>query len=403
MGVQTDVTQRRRLEDEYRQGQKMEAVGRLAGGVAHDFNNLLTIITGYGEILSHSLPPGEVAREQVGEILKAAERASSLTGQLLAFSRKAVLNPAVVDLNAALAESLKMLGRLVGEDIEIATGFAPSLGRVRLDAGQLVQAIVNLAVNARDAMPRGGKLTFETDDVELDDAYCAANPGVEPGRYVLLTASDTGAGMDAETKARIFEPFFTTKQTGRGTGLGMAMVFGFVRQSGGHIAVYSEVDKGTSFRLYFPRVEGAVQEVRPSPISSEFPHGTETILLVEDEDGVRAMVRHVLGSCGYSMLEARNGEEALRVAQLHQGPIDLLLTDVVMPEMGGQSLSERMAELRPRTGVLFMSGYTDDAVVRHGVIEAKTNFLQKPFTPVALARRVRDVLDGLGRYLPKLS
>jgi two-component system cell cycle sensor histidine kinase/response regulator CckA len=389
-----DITEKRRLEEQFRQAQKMEAVGRLAGGVAHDFNNLLTIISGYSEIVEKKLPAGDPVRELVREIRKAGERAAGLTRQLLSFSRKTVLQPGVLDLNVVLADSLKMLGRLVGEDVEVATVLASSLGRVKIDPGQFDQAIVNLAVNARDAMPQGGKLTFETMNIDLDANFCRMNPGSTPGLHVMLAVSDTGSGMSEETRARIFEPFFTTKEPGKGTGLGLAMVYGFIQQSGGHIAVSSELNHGTTFKLYFPQVREAVRESKSHPGLRLMPNGAETILLVEDEDGVRALARHVLQMSGYMILEARDGGEALRLAQRHPGPIHLLLTDVVMPGIGGRLVSERLAALKPGVKTLFMSGYTDDAVVRHGILETETHFLQKPYTPAALAQKVREVLDG---------
>ena len=395
VGAQADVTGRRKLEEQFRQAQKMDAVGRLAGGVAHDFNNLLTVINGYGEIVHDALPPGHPSRELVGEITKAGERAAGLTRQLLAFSRQTVLETKVLDPNALVRDCERMLGRLLGDDIDLALALAPDLGRVKTDPGQLEQAVVNLCVNARDAMPRGGKITVETRNVDLDAAYAAARPDARPGPHVVLSVSDTGAGMAADVQARIFEPFFTTKEQGKGTGLGLAMVFGFVKQSGGHIGVHSAPGRGSAFKLYLPRVGDAPLARKSGPIAAPMPHGVETVLLVEDEDAVRALGRHVLRMCGYTVLEAANGRDAVRATDGHAGPLHLLVTDVVMPGgMGGRQVAEAVVARHPETKVLFTSGYTDDAVVRHGILEEGTHFLQKPFSPTALAQKVRDVLDG---------
>jgi PAS domain S-box-containing protein len=395
LSLAADITERRQLEEQFRQAQKMEAVGRLAGGVAHDFNNLLTIINGYSDLVANGLRPGDPMRQLVQEITNAGERAAGLTRQLLAFSRKTVLEPKVLDLNAQVGEMEKLLLRLIGEDIDLATRLDPDLGRVKADAGQLEQAVVNLCVNARDAMPQGGKITVETRNADLDATYVQEHAdGVQPGEYVLLAVTDTGHGMDAATQARIFEPFFTTKEAGKGTGLGLAMVFGFVKQSGGHVAVCSEPGRGTTFKIYLPRVRGAVSSGKSHPGLTALPNGKETILLVEDEDGVRALALHLLQTCGYTVLEASHGKEALRVAERHAGPVHLLVTDVVMPQgMGGRQVAEAVRALHPETRVLFVSGYTDDAVVRHGVLEEKTNFLQKPFSPASLTLKVREVLD----------
>jgi two-component system cell cycle sensor histidine kinase/response regulator CckA len=388
-----DITQRRRLEEQLRQAQKMEAIGQLAGGVAHDFNNLLTIICGYGEIVLASLHADDPARQLIGEMTHAGERAASLTRQLLAFSRQQVIAPQVLDLNAVVDQTDKMLRRMIGEDVALTSVLAPTLGRVKVDPSQVEQVLMNLAVNARDAMPQGGKLTIETRDVELDAAYAGLCPGVLPGWYVLLAVSDTGCGMDAATKARIFEPFFTTKGLGKGTGLGLSTVYGIVKQSGGHIEVYSELAKGTAFKVYLPRVEAEPRFSQPSTSFSGNPTGSETLLLVEDEDAVRGLACLSLHLSGYTLLEARTSAEAIRIGEQHPGRIDLLVTDVVMPDMGGRELSARLTALRPGLKVLYLSGYTDDAVVRHGVLSAEVAFLQKPFTVAALTRKVREVLD----------
>jgi CheY-like chemotaxis protein len=372
----------------------MEAVGRLAGGIAHDFNNLLTVITSYSDILLEDLASQDPRRGDVEEIGKAAASAARLTRQLLAFSRQQVLEPRVLDLNASLASADKLLRRLLGEDIELVTAPAPSLGTVKADPGQLEQVIVNLAVNARDAMPEGGKLTLETANADMDDAYVREHPAAKPGSYVVLAVSDTGVGMDEETQRRIFEPFFTTKEAGKGTGLGLATVYGIVKQSGGFIWVYSEPGHGTTFKIYLPRVEEPVDaETRPVPPLGSL-RGTETVLLVEDAAAVRAVIHQTLDRLGYRVLEAPNGEAALHLATKHRGPIHLLLTDVVMPELGGRQLAERLSALRPELRVLYASGYTDDAVVRHGVLKPGIAYLQKPFTPEVLALKVREVLDA---------
>jgi two-component system cell cycle sensor histidine kinase/response regulator CckA len=380
LGVYQDITDRKRLEEQFRQAQKMEAVGQLAGGIAHDFNNLLTVINGFSQVTLDMLAPEDPARPLVDEIQKAGTRAAGLTRQLLAFSRRQVLEPRVVDLNAVVGDTERMLHRLIGEDVILATALAPDLGRVRVDPGQLEQVLLNLAVNARDAMPRGGRLTIETRNVTRPD-----------GDGVLLAVTDTGIGMDADTRARMFEPFFTTKGPGKGTGLGLAVVHGIVTQSDGQIEVESEPDRGATFRIYLPRVAGAVS-IGGSASPVDLPKGTETLLLVEDEPAVRALDRRVLTNCGYTVLEAKDGRDALRVADAHTGPIHLLVSDVVMPHLGGRHLAEKLLSLRPGLKVLFVSGYTDDAVVRHGV-GSEFAFLPKPFTPAGLARKVREVLE----------
>lgn len=390
-----NITEQRRLEEQYRQSQKMEAIGRLAGGVAHDFNNLLTVITGYGQIVLDKLPPNDDTRELIAEITKAGDRAAALTRQLLVFSRRQIIAPRILDLKAVVTDAGMMLRRLIGEDVELVTLSDPGLWPVKADAGQVEQALMNLVVNARDALPHGGKITIETRNVRLDDHYAQGHPEVEPGAYVLLAVSDNGAGMTAEIKAHLFEPFFTTKEPGRGTGLGLATVYGIVKQAGGHIDVYSEPDLGTTFKLYLPRSdEGRRAGSKSHPGLTPMPPGRETILLVEDEEAVRVLSRHILHECGYEVLEARQGEEALRLASQHTGRIDLLVTDVVMPRLGGRGVADQLKRLYPHLKVLYLSGYTDDAVVRHGVLEQDVPFLQKPFTPAGLAQRVREVLDA---------
>jgi two-component system, cell cycle sensor histidine kinase and response regulator CckA len=393
VGVQSDVTVRRKLEEQFRQAQKMDAFGQLAGGVAHDFNNLLTIILGYSELLLQSLRREDPSRKLVAEIHKAGERSAGLTRQLLAFSRQQVLAPRVLNLNDVVAETDKMLRRLIGEDIRLTTTLSSKLWSVLVDPGQVEQVLLNLAVNARDAMPTGGQLTVETQNVDLDESYVQTHSGAHAGQHVLLSVTDTGIGMSPEVLSRIFEPFFTTKEPGKGTGLGLATVLGIVQQSGGHIAVYSEVGVGTTFKIYLAREE---QDIEISTGTSSVltpPRGTETVLLVEDEVGVRALTRLVLAEFGYMILEAADGNEANRVAAGHDGPIHLLISDVVMPGAGGRIVAENLMERHPELRVLFMSGYTDDAVIRHGVLREGVHFLQKPFTPLALALKVREVLD----------
>jgi hypothetical protein len=389
-----DLTERHALEQQFRQAQKMEAVGRLAAGVAHDFNNLLTAILGYSELLLGGLGPGDPRRAGVEEIRRAAERAGSLTRQLLAFSRQQVLQPRTLDLNEVVSGLHSMLRRLIGEDIDLRTTAAPDLGRVLADPGQIEQVIMNLAVNARDAMPRGGKLTIETANVALDAIYARTHEVVKPGPYVLLAVSDTGTGMDADVRSHLFEPFFTTKAKGHGTGLGLATVYGIVKQSGGYIWVYSEPGQGTAFKIYLPRAEGKAAGRSAAERPAEAPGGSETILLVEDEDVVRSLAREILEAYGYTVLEATRGEEALEASARHRGPIDLLLTDVIMPGGSGREAAERLAPGRPGMKVLYMSGYTNDAIVHHGVLAPGVAFLQKPFSPQALARKVREVLDA---------
>ena len=405
VGTITDITERkqaeealRQSEEQLRQAQKMEAVGRLAGGVAHDFNNLLMVMRGYGELLLNQLDANDPLRRNAEEIQKAAERATALTQQLLAFSRKQVLQPKVLDLNAVVTEVEKMLRRLIGEDIELTAVLDLALGRVKADPGQIEQIILNLAVNARDAMPQGGRLTLKTANVTLDQAYVRQHLGATPGPYVLLAVSDTGVGMDAETRSHIFEPFFTTKGAGKGTGLGLSTVYGIVKQSGGTIWVESAPGRGTTFEIYLPLVEEATAngELHPA-LPPPTPGGTETILVVEDEMSVRKLAAEFLGSNGYRVLEAQDGAEALQVCEEHRAPIHLLLTDVVMPGMSGRELAVRLVGARPEMKVIYVSGYTDDAIVQHGVREEGTVFLQKPFSLDALARTVREALDSKGK------
>lgn len=393
VGSWSDITERKHLEDQFRQSQKMEAIGRLAGGVAHDFNNLLTVINGYGELLLGRLPAGNPNRDLVREMVAAGSRAAALTRQLLVFSRKALLELKILDLKVVVADVDKLLRRIIGEDIQLAVVTAPEPGTVKADASHMEQVILNLVVNARDAMPQGGRLTIEVKSAELDETYARDHPDARPGPYVLLAVTDTGCGMNAATLARIWEPFFTTKGD-KGTGLGLATVYGIVKHSGGHVAVYSEVGHGTTFKVYLPRAEQRLTAGKSHHGPAVMARGSERVLLVEDEDGVRALARHVLAGCGYSVLEARDGPEAVQLAGQHAGPIDLLVTDVVMPRIGGRQVAERVAALHPGVKVLFLSGYTDDAVVRHGILEAQVAFLQKPFSPAALAAKVREVLDA---------
>lgn len=389
-----DITEQQRLEEQYRQAQKMEAVGRLAGGIAHDFNNLLTVILGYSEIAAKNLDATNPMANMVNEIMKAAERAELLTRRLLAFSRKQILRPDVLDLNALLADTRTMLGRLIGEDVDISLTPGHDLWPVRADRGQLEQVVMNLAINARDAMPGGGKISIETSNVTLGEEYVAAHPDTRAGQYIVLSVSDTGCGMDAATKARIFEPFFTTKEPERGTGLGLATVYGIVKQSGGHIEVLSELRLGATFRIFLPREQHGQLSHKSSAALDKTPSGTETVLLAEDEDAVRALTRLALQRKGYSVLEARNGEEALSTAGRYSGPIHLLVTDLVMPKLGGRQLAEHLSQTHPAMKVLYVSGYMDDANIRQGLMTSSTAFLQKPFSPEMLAQKVRDVLDS---------
>jgi len=406
MSILMDVTERKAaeetrerlkiVEEQLRQSQEMEAVGRLAGGVAHDFNNLLTAISGYSDLLLHRLPDYSTLRRDVEEIRKAGDRAATLTRQLLAFSRRQVLQPKVLDLNTVVTKMGQMLRRLIGEDIELSIDLSPSLSLVKADPGQIEQVILNLVIKARDAMPDGGRITIATTDADLSSSYAAVHPEVVPGPHVLLSVADTGQGMSDETQTHLFEPFFTTKESGKGTGLGLSTVYGIVQQSGWHLRVNSAADRGSTFLIYLPRVEppedgvqGADRPLLPYPSP-----GTETVLLADDEEVVRRFAREILSGNGYKVLEAWSGREALLLSEAYRGEIHLLLTDVVMPKMSGRELTERIRPLRPDLRILYMSGYTDDASLRHGVLEDGIPFLQKPFTPEGLARKVREVLDS---------
>jgi len=400
-GISHNITERKQAEEEklslqeqLRQAQKMEAVGQLAGGVAHDFNNLLTVIKGYSQLSLFDLKEDNPLWGNIQEIEKASQRATDLTRQLLAFSRRQILDLKVVDLNVLLEDLEKMLRRIIGEDITLATLLSEGLGKVKVDPGQIEQVILNLAVNARDAMPSGGKLTIETANVELDEEYAHAHVNVAPGRYVRLSVSDTGVGMTPEVKEKVFEPFFTTKEKGKGTGLGLSMVYGIVKQSNGNIWLYSEPGRGTTFRIYFPRAEEEADGLHKEEVTDVFPRGSETILLVEDDELVRNLATRLLEQQGYRVLKATNGQEALRVAKEHVGEtIHLLLSDIVMPQMGGKELSDWLKISRPNVKVLYTSGYADDAIVHHGVLDPGTHFLQKPFSLKTLSHKVREVLD----------
>ncbi len=383
----------RKAEEHLRQSQKMEAIGRLAGGVAHDFNNLLTVINGYSEILLRKSSLDDATRTIIEQINGAGERAASLTRQLLAFGRKQVLELKILDLNALVEGLEEMLRRLLGEDLDLAVTYGQGLGHVEADPGQIEQVIMNLAINARDAMPEGGKLLIETGNVDLDETIKKTRPEIEPGRYAQLAVSDTGSGMDEATMDHLFEPFFTTKEIGKGTGLGLATVYGIVKQSGGFIYVYSEPGHGTTFKIYLPVVGETCLSGKPFYSLGQALHGNETILLVEDEDAVRSMLSSTLRSYGYTVLEAGRGPEAVHICEQHPGPIHLLVTDIVMPEMSGRQVAERLVALRPEIQVLYMSGYTDDTLVRQGVLGAEVAFLQKPFAPDVLAQKVREVMD----------
>jgi PAS domain S-box-containing protein len=396
-----DRTEHAGLERQLRHTQKMDAIGQLAGGMAHDFNNLLTAIFGYCDLLLNDIPSSDARRGDVEEIRKAASAAASLTDRLLAFSRKQIIEPKVLDLNGVVGDMGRLLQRVIGEDVEMELHLSPRLGRVKADPHQIGQVLMNLVVNARDAMPQGGKLTITTDDITLDDTYARTHVGAVPGPHVMLAVSDTGSGMSAEVQGRLFEPFFTTKPAGKGTGLGLASVYGIVKQSGGNIWVYSEVGHGTTFKVYLPLVDATADEAMPMSRTPQPPApppamsaNGATILLVEDNPSLEQIARRILKRYGYSVLSAPSAEEAVRVSRTHAGAIDLLLTDVVMPGQSGPSLATLLTTERPEMRVLHMSGYTDDAVVRHGALSGTAAFLQKPFTPEGLSRKVEEVLSS---------
>ncbi len=394
LGMIVDITERKRLEEQLRQAAKMEAIGRLAGGVAHDFNNLLSIVQSSCQFLLSDLDRRSPSYQDAEEIQKAAERAATLTRQLLAFSRKQVLAPRVLDLNATVANLDRMLRRLIGEDIILETVLGSNLGRVFADPAQIEQVMMNLAINARDAMPKGGRLVIETANGDLDEEYRRLHAPVVPGPYVMLAVSDTGIGMDSETQGRIFEPFFTTKEMGKGTGLGLATVYGIVKQSGGYIWVYSEPGYGTTFKIYLPRTEEAAETHAESAAQAKPLEGSETILVVEDDQNVRSLARKILERYGYTVLDARDPEDALEICRRHAGSIHLTVTDVVMPKMSGPELAEALHAIRPDLKILYMSGYAGAAIIKNGVLKPGTAFLQKPITPDTLARKVREVLDS---------
>jgi len=399
-GIIRDISERKRaeqemkaLEEQLRQSQKMEAIGRLAGGIAHDFNNILTIIKGYSQLSLSELKEGHPLKENIEGIEKATDRATDLIRKILAFSRRQVMEMRVLDLNTLLVDLDKLLRRIIGEDVELVTVMVEDLGRVKVDPGQIEQVILNLVVNAKDAMPNGGKLTIETANAELDEIYARSHIAVIPGRYVMLSVSDTGAGMRPEVRERIFEPFYTTKEKGKGTGLGLSTVYGIVKQSGGNIWVYSEPGQGTTFKIYLSREEEPLEEIREKVVKEELPRGSETVLVVEDEEELRKLAVRVLQKQGYKVLEASQGDKALFISEQHEEPIHLLVTDVVMPGLSGRELSERLTSLRPEIKILYMSGHTNSVILHHGVLEPGVNLLQKPFTPEALTRKVREVLE----------
>lgn len=399
-GILRDITVRKELEEQLLQSQKMEAIGQLAGGVAHDFNNLLTVIVGYSEMLLTGLDRNNPKFRELQQIRDAGNRAAALTRQLLAFSRKQILEPQIINLNDLITNLEKMLGRLIGENIDLSTYLAPDLNKIKADPGQIEQVIVNLAVNARDAMPQGGKLTIETDNIYLDEMYVRKHHGSKAGNYVLMTISDNGLGMDKATLDRIFEPFFTTKSKDKGTGLGLATVYGIIKQSGGNIWVYSEPGQGTVFKLYLPAVTETGIVSREKVEIQEKLRGNETVLVVEDEESVLVFLEQVLEEFGYQLITARDGLEAINKAKKFKKTIHLLLSDVVMPHLSGKELALEIKKLHPETKICFMSGYTDNAIVHHGVLDENTNFIQKPFSPVALLKKVREVLDKIDGIAP---
>jgi len=393
-GTFEDITERKRLEEQFRQAQKMDAVGRLAGGVAHDFNNALGVITGYSDLLQMRLQPDDPMRKYVDEIAKAGHRAASLTRQLLAFSRKQVIQPVTLDLNSVVDDMSKMLQRLIGEDIEIRFSRDPKLSCIMADPGQIEQILMNLAVNARDAMAKGGKVFIETSNAELDESYTRQHAYVKAGQYVLMSFSDTGCGMDKETQAHIFEPFFTTKEPGKGTGLGLSTVYGIVKQNAGFILVYSELGKGTTFRIYFPQAEGARERRRLEQAAEVLPRGTETVLVVEDEEPLRQLARTCLEAGGYKVLCAPDPKSAIELAGEYPDPIHLLLTDVIMPGINGRDLANLVAALRPEIKILFMSGYTNDLIAQYGALDPETLLIEKPFTLTTLLHKVDSAIHA---------
>jgi PAS domain S-box-containing protein len=388
----SDISQRKQLEEQLVHAQKMEAVGRLAGGVAHDFNNMLTVISGYNRMILDDLSPLDPLRGNAEEILKAADRAAALTNQLLAFSRRQIIRLSVLSVNAVIANTEKMLRHVIGEDIQLILNLARDAGNIRADPGHIEQAVVNLAVNARDAMPAGGRLAIETANVRLDETYARTHSGMQPGEFVMIAVSDTGHGMDAETRRRIFEPFFTTKERGKGTGLGLATVYGMVKQCGGDIWVYGEPGKGTAFKLYFPRVADPADDLAAEETDTPNAVSGETILVVEDEQAVRKLTVGMLRRTGYQVLTAATGADAVDVSKAHPGHIALLLTDVVMPGMSGRQLADTLLASRPAMKVLYLSGYTEDTVMHHGVLDPGVDFLPKPFSREALAKKIREIL-----------
>jgi PAS domain S-box-containing protein len=390
--VMRDLTERVRLEEQLRQAQKMDAIGRLAGGIAHDFNNLLTVISGYGEIMLGNLSAGDSMREPAQIIIDAGIRAAGLTRQLLTFSRQTVVEPKVLNLNEVVRDAEKMLQRLIGEDVLLTTVLDPTISSVKVDPALFGQVLMNLVVNARDAMPTGGSLTIQTCNVNWERDHAVTHPQIPTGQYVMLAATDTGCGITRQTKGRIFEPFFTTKEAGKGTGLGLAVVHGIIKQSNGHIDVYSEPDVGTTFKIYLPAIEAQINASETLD-GDKSTRGSETILLVEDERVVRGLALHALESRGYKVLSAIDGKDAMRVVAEYRGAIDLLVADVVMPRMGGRELAATLRPQFPKMKVLYTSGYTDDAVVRHGILRKEVSFLQKPYTPVSITRKIRAVLD----------
>jgi len=393
VAVKRDVTNEMRLERRLMQAQKMEAVGRLAGGVAHDFNNLLGVITGYGEITRRKLRDDDPLAAKVDQILKAAERAAGLTRQLLAFSRQQILQPRIVDLNGLVADMEKMLRRLIGEDVQLETSLDPDLGSIKADPGQIEQVLMNLAVNARDAMPDGGRLTIETRNTELGPDDVARRPPTRAGLYVMLAVTDSGMGMDAETQSHLFEPFFTTKETGKGTGLGLSTVYGIVKQSEGYVWCYSEIGVGTTFKIYLPRVDEEASP-RRKPTAAGPAGGSETVLLIEDDASLRDLLCETLEGAGYTVLVADGGAKALQIADEYGGAIHLIVTDVIMPGLTGRQAAEKIKDAHSEVEIFFISGYTNEVIAKHGVLEPRARFLSKPFTPDDLLRKIRDVLDG---------